>query len=337
MAAEVKNDFPQRTEAEPGPAEIALITGGTGGIGREVAKRLAKQGKRVIIGTRNPEKFERISSEIEQSGGISPAPFIADITDPSEIATAYQESGLKPGQAVDYYALAAGGLDAASIDIGRVFVGLMRQLKTPEGITPEAAEEATQRFREIMTRESVVEAARQINLIAPVLLGRDLEQNGNLNKNSRIVYLGSTISEYTREILEWLGPDEAHQIDNLYPGPEHYRVVGIYKAQGILGLQNLAKDSGAVFYNFVAPGVTDTPIGNFFGRFVPVLKAVHRLTSDESFEFPAPSASEVADVIVTEIGKPPLSHENTLYIGYHPGEISSIKPSNFRVPIIDFL
>lgn len=336
MAAELETTKP-RLEKEPRTSNIAFITGGTGGIGREIAKRLAQQGKRVIIGTRDPVKFERIRSEIEQLDGVPPAPFIGDITDPSGIKRAYQESGLMADQTVDYYALAAGGLDSASMDIGRVFVGLMRQLTPETPISSEAAVEATRKFKEIMTRPEVQDAASAINFTAPLTLAYELKKNRNLNKNSKIIYLGSTISEYTREILERLGDDDAHRIHKLYPGPEYYRIVGIYKARGILELQKLARSLGATFYNFVAPGVADTPIGNFFGRFVPVLQSVHRLTSDEPFEFPSPSASEVAEAIVKKTGKPPVVRETTLYIGYHPGEITSIRPSNFRTPIIDLL
>jgi hypothetical protein len=232
--------------------------------------------------------------------------------------------------------LAAGGLDAASLDIGRVFVGLMRKLKS-EGITLESAEKATQDFKEIMLKPNVIEAAKQINLVAPITLGKILEINGNINKKSKIVYLGSTISEYTKEILEKLGQDKAHQIDQMYPGPEYYRAVGIYKAQGILSLQELAKHSEATFYNFVAPGVADTPIGNFFGRFMPVLRAVHELTNKQAFEFPTPPAAEIAEAVVNRVANSPDSRQITLYIGYNPGEVSNIKPSNFRVPMVDYL
>lgn len=337
MAAELTNKHLDHKDAEPTSADIVLITGGTGGIGREITKRLALQGKIVVVGTRNRDSFDELSSQIQDLGGRAPSPFIGDLTRSSEVERAYEESGIKPGQTVDYYPLAAGGLDAAKMDIGKVFVGLMQKQRREGEITLDAAEDATERFRQIMTKPEVQDAASAINFTAPLTLAAELARNKNLTKNSKIIYLGSTISEYTREILEKLGDENAHLIHELYPGPEYYRTVGIYKAQGIVELERLAANLEATFYNFVAPGVADTPIGNFFNRFVPIMEEVHSIKSDELFEFPAPSASEVADAIVGEVSKEPISHKNTIFIGYHPGEITRVKPANFRTPILDLL
>jgi short-subunit dehydrogenase involved in D-alanine esterification of teichoic acids len=68
MTAEILH-YNKKSEQEPKPAEIALITGGAGGIGKEIVKRLSLQGKTVIIGTRSSEKFESIKSEVKGLGG----------------------------------------------------------------------------------------------------------------------------------------------------------------------------------------------------------------------------------------------------------------------------
>ena len=53
----------------------ALITGGTSGIGRAVANKLAKLGVHVLVVGRNAERGEKTISEIRSAGGH--ADFIA--------------------------------------------------------------------------------------------------------------------------------------------------------------------------------------------------------------------------------------------------------------------
>ncbi len=58
-----------------------LITGGSSGIGRATAVRLAGAGANVIIVARDPEKLARVAAEIETSGGRV-AKYSCDIADP---------------------------------------------------------------------------------------------------------------------------------------------------------------------------------------------------------------------------------------------------------------
>ena len=48
--------------------KIAIVTGGNRGIGREIARQLAKQDIVVIIGVRDPEKGERAVAELKDEG-----------------------------------------------------------------------------------------------------------------------------------------------------------------------------------------------------------------------------------------------------------------------------
>ncbi|WP_080146662.1 SDR family NAD(P)-dependent oxidoreductase [Marinilactibacillus piezotolerans] len=49
--------------------KVALIIGGTSGIGEATAKRFAKEGAKVVVAGRNEEKGNRIASEIKQDNG----------------------------------------------------------------------------------------------------------------------------------------------------------------------------------------------------------------------------------------------------------------------------
>jgi NAD(P)-dependent dehydrogenase (short-subunit alcohol dehydrogenase family) len=60
----------------------ALVTGATGGIGREIARQLAARGWDVLLGARDAERGERVAGEV--GGRLLPL----DVTDPAGIAAA---------------------------------------------------------------------------------------------------------------------------------------------------------------------------------------------------------------------------------------------------------
>jgi len=51
--------------------KTALVTGATDGVGRVVAKRLAKDGWRVLVHGRSAERGQSLVKEIEAAGGKS--------------------------------------------------------------------------------------------------------------------------------------------------------------------------------------------------------------------------------------------------------------------------
>ena len=77
---------PAASRATPGPNQrIALVTGSTDGLGREVARRLAAEGAHVIIHGRNTERGTALVDEIGGGGKGSARFYQADFASLSEV------------------------------------------------------------------------------------------------------------------------------------------------------------------------------------------------------------------------------------------------------------
>jgi 3-oxoacyl-[acyl-carrier protein] reductase len=71
--------------------KIALVTGASSGIGREIARTLAAEGAQLIITARRADLLETLGQEIVRDGGEQPAKLAADLADrvsPGRIAAA---------------------------------------------------------------------------------------------------------------------------------------------------------------------------------------------------------------------------------------------------------
>ena len=69
-----------QSPARPGPGQqVVLVTGSTGGLGREVARRLASAGAHVIVHGRNRERGKSLVEEIEREGQGSARFYAADL------------------------------------------------------------------------------------------------------------------------------------------------------------------------------------------------------------------------------------------------------------------
>ncbi len=75
-------------------AAVALVTGATRGIGREVARQLAERGYRVIVSARDIGKAEQFATEI----GAGAIALELDVGDPSSIDAAVAAVGADPGR-----------------------------------------------------------------------------------------------------------------------------------------------------------------------------------------------------------------------------------------------
>lgn len=68
---------------------VALVTGGSRGIGAAIVRRLAKDGMHVVAMARNLDKLQQVTEEINAAGG-SAEPLVCDIADAKALAAAVE-------------------------------------------------------------------------------------------------------------------------------------------------------------------------------------------------------------------------------------------------------
>ena len=65
--------------------KVAVVTGGSEGIGKAAALSMAAEGATVVICARRPDVLERAADEIRQTTGAKVTPVPADVTEPDQI------------------------------------------------------------------------------------------------------------------------------------------------------------------------------------------------------------------------------------------------------------
>ncbi|BBZ39758.1 SDR family oxidoreductase [Mycobacterium conspicuum] len=89
--------------------KTALVTGGSSGIGRCVARAYLEAGAQVAIAARNAEALRRVADELSAAGGSKVVPIACDVTDPGQVRAM-----------VDRVTAELGGIDIAVCNAGVV-------------------------------------------------------------------------------------------------------------------------------------------------------------------------------------------------------------------------
>ena len=65
--------------------KVAIVTGGSEGLGRATAMRLAQEGGRVVICARRKDVLERAAEAIRKETGVQLLAQVADVTRPADV------------------------------------------------------------------------------------------------------------------------------------------------------------------------------------------------------------------------------------------------------------
>jgi len=74
-----------------GPSKTALVTGASSGIGRELAKLLAREGHDVVLVARRRDRLEELARELAARHGVSARAIAKDLEDPASPAEIFEE------------------------------------------------------------------------------------------------------------------------------------------------------------------------------------------------------------------------------------------------------
>jgi len=102
--------------------KVAIITGGSVGIGKETARKLALEGARVVITARSKEVLERAAADIAASTGGECIAIAADMTDTAAVRSCVEQTVSRFGS-VDILvncAAAPGGLVRNNIELADI-------------------------------------------------------------------------------------------------------------------------------------------------------------------------------------------------------------------------
>src|SRR5262245_57485735 len=94
---------------------VALVTGGSRGIGKAIARGFAEAGANIVLVSRNEGELEKVSDEIGQATGVKVSPVAADLSHRAE-AKAVADRALDAFGRVDVLVNNAGGNKPQPID-----------------------------------------------------------------------------------------------------------------------------------------------------------------------------------------------------------------------------
>lgn len=100
-------------------SKTAIITGASNGIGKGVAKELAKEGVNVVLAARNKEKLDLIANELKEEGYTNYIVAPTDVSNKEDVEALVSQANDKFGN-VDIYINNAGAMLNAAVNEGKV-------------------------------------------------------------------------------------------------------------------------------------------------------------------------------------------------------------------------
>lgn len=149
--------------------KVALVTGGSGSIGRSICVLLASAGAKVYVGGTTSAKTDVVVQEIRALGGAADA-CVMDMTDEDDIV-----------RKIDQVAHAEGRLD--------IFVGSAGG--SSRGTYRGIGDMPTSQMRSIL----------DVNLIGPMVCAREVSRRMKATKFGRIIFIGSIISDHGKAMF----------------------------------------------------------------------------------------------------------------------------------------
>lgn len=105
------------TAAKTNAKRVALVTGASAGLGRELARLFAKDGHDVVLVARSAPKLEELAAELRKDHGVEAHVIPADLVDPGAPAAIEREVE-KRGLSIDFLVNNAGfGSNGAFLDL----------------------------------------------------------------------------------------------------------------------------------------------------------------------------------------------------------------------------
>lgn len=214
-------------------SKTILITGASSGIGRETALKLAKEGHKILIHGRNPERTEQVYNEIVKLVGKENVDqFIADLSLKSEVKKLAEEIKAKYDK-----------LDVLINNAGGQF-GKNREV-TSEGH----------------------EKTMAINVIAPFLLTYELLDILKESKSARVVTVSS--SSYS---MSGQAPLDDIELEHNYTMAKAYAYSKRYIIWIMKHFPKYVKQQGIhnITFNVTEPGSADTSLGRVSKNDLPM-------------------------------------------------------------------
>lgn len=317
---QITESRPPLQELEPLPRYPILLLGAGNGTGRELALRFACEGYPVIVGTRSEEKFTSLATEIHEQGGIPPRPFIADNTNPEQVAAAYEGLQIKEGMPMHVFPIAAGGLEKMKRPVLGLMIPLRRAFR--DGLLTKALlDETTEKIKHVVLQEEIQRPAKEVNYTATLALLTLMIQKGHIRHGSRVVTLSSTGSD-------------TYDVDNpdAYPGPWFYLPIAKSKAEAVVAMRRELEKTAAVFLNVIAPEIEGTDVGNLMEQLVPMIEPIY----GNRVVIPSVTKEQTVEGI-WQLVQWKLQKGSNRNIYLTSDGLTTIQPEEFKQPLIPYL